>query len=223
MSHGLGATYASSANILVPIYFFKVCWHAAYHRIASLMGNSRNRNIQLIPSPLSELHSAHLVCTELQQLKEMSGQREDGQSSAVEQWIPLEVLCLRSNLAYSPFLYYRELSCREKWSRCGLLHFICSGKPFTCHSRVLPTAIALVLLSMRFSLFSFFFTVEQESWITVRLAFQPGRWSTAGSMPWTGILQAWAPCRFTEWKTLLNPIDRCGLQLSNFESLHSQV
>lgn len=85
MSHGLGTTYASSANILVPIYFFKVCWPAAYHRIASLMGNSRNRNIPLVPCPLSGLHSHHLVYTELQQLKEMPGETEDGQSSAAEQ------------------------------------------------------------------------------------------------------------------------------------------
>lgn len=85
MSHGLGATYASSANILVPIYFFKVCWHAAYHRIAPLMGDSRNRNIPLVPSPLSRLHSAHLVYTELQQLKEMPGETENGQSLAVKQ------------------------------------------------------------------------------------------------------------------------------------------
>lgn len=49
------------------------------------MGNSRNRNIPLVPFPLSELHSPHLVDTEPQQLKEMPGETEDGQSSAVEQ------------------------------------------------------------------------------------------------------------------------------------------
>lgn len=87
------------------------------------MGNSRNRNIPLVPSPLSGFHSPHLVYTELQQLKEMPAETEDRQSSAVELWIPLEVLRPRSNMAYSSFLHYRDLSCREKWSRCGRLHF----------------------------------------------------------------------------------------------------